>query len=137
MGQVCEKCLSSSQYCPECDNGDGICRDCKGTGVIVKPDRQMLKTEYRKGPGGEKIPEVITTVIKGDTENCFTCGGWGDTKLSNFRGNVGGGPVDYGSMTAGRSSPPKGRAGDGKCKRCSGTGKTTVPLVPLARKLKF
>mmetsp|Transcript_66090 Transcript_66090/g.131078 ORF Transcript_66090/g.131078 Transcript_66090/m.131078 type:complete len:142 (-) Transcript_66090:310-735(-) len=141
MGQVCEKCLSTSQVCPDC-GGKGMCRDCGGKGTITLEDRQCLKTEYRKGPGGEKIPEVITTLIKGDIRFCAKCGGWGD-KAPGFRGNSSGGPVDYGHVSSSgisvqqQSSPPRGKPGTGKCHRCAGTGKTTTPLIPVERKLKF
>lgn len=139
MGQTCEKCLSTSQYCDDC-SGSGKCKECKGRGILDLPDRQLLKTEFRKLPDGRKVPEMITTVIKGDTRFCSSCGGWGEQASSiAFRGNNAGGPVDYGNSTVGRSSPPRGKPGHGKCVRCSGTGKTTTPLIPmpLARKLKF
>ena len=128
MGQVStrclDKCLSTSNVCPDCA-GTGKCAECNGKGFILVKDRTALRNEKRKDHQGNIIPEVINVKLPDEEKHCAKCGGWGYNKPI-FRGAIGtASPVDY----RGDLKPENGRHGDGKCKKCKGSGSIVKSLL--------
>ena len=131
MLKCLNKCFTQKEFCADC-NGTGICVVCKGSGFILLKDRTALRNEKRKDHQGNIIPEVINVKMPDEEKHCGPCGGWGSNQPA-FRGKLGtAGPVDY----RGDMSPEKGKHGDGKCKKCKGTGYLEKPLIE-ARRLNY
>ena len=122
---TCLGCLPDEQPCLEC-NATGVCIECKGVGHLGIRDKQVVKTEMRKTPQGNMVPEVLT-VVRQETVTCERCGGYGP----HFRGNMASISANYAKM----SSPTKGSIGSGKCIKCKGTGVVSRQVSGLNRRL--
>ena len=95
--------------CNAC-KGTGKCAACDGTGHLQSREKAVLRNEKRKTVSGAMVPETITVMIK-EEQVCDTCGGG----IQSFRGTLT-------SNDRPGISPIKGRNGDGRCRKCRGTG---------------
>ena len=55
----CLTCMMPTESpCDHCNPATGLCVTCDGKGYTAERDRQILKTEMRKTPQGNMVPEV-------------------------------------------------------------------------------
>jgi len=123
--RACMRCCPKVPHeCDEC-HGTGVCVHCKGTGTItlVGPKGEDLRPpvwSYAMDKKGRWEPAKDKMAPK--VAPCRKCGGMGG--YEDFRGSLA-------SVSPSVPKIPKDEhKGDGKCKKCRGTGQ--VERVPWA-----